>query len=128
MPNHGVVRKTNQREAIVRAFENSEGPLSPQEVLDAARKVVPTLGIATVYRNIKLLIENKAIVPVQIPGEPPRYEVAGKDHHHHFHCRQCDRVFEVHGCDGLVLSLTPEGFLLEAHDLTLMGLCAECAG
>lgn len=127
MESNGLVRKTSQRDAILQAFEAADRPLSPQEVLDAAKEVVPSLGIATVYRNIKLLVDNQTLVPVQLPGEPPRYERAGKAHHHHFHCRQCDRVFEVVGCDAVFRRITPKGFQLEAHDLTLTGLCAECA-
>jgi Fur family ferric uptake transcriptional regulator len=63
-----------------------------------------------------------------LPGESPRYEEAGKAHHHHFHCRKCDRVFEVDGCDAIFRRITPQGFRLESHDLTLSGLCADCAG
>jgi Fur family transcriptional regulator, ferric uptake regulator len=102
-------------------------PLSPKELLEAARTHVKGIGIATVYRNIKSLHEEGWLTPVELPGEPPRYEVAGKGHHHHFHCRTCDRVFEVEGCPGNLLSVTPEGFHLERHEFVLYGLCVQCA-
>lgn len=119
-------RKTSQREAITGAFTETERPLSPQEVLDAAQGEVPGMGIATVYRNIKRLTAEGWLVPVEIAGEPTRYERAGKRHHHHFHCQVCDRVFEVHGCVDTIRQLTPRGFELLGHDLVLMGRCAEC--
>jgi Fur family ferric uptake transcriptional regulator len=128
MESDRLVRKTSQRDAIQQAFADADRPLSPQEVLDAAKAVVPSIGIATVYRNIKLLVDQDELVPVQLPGESPRYEEAGKAHHHHFHCRKCDRVFEVDGCDAIFRRITPQGFRLESHDLTLSGLCADCAG
>jgi hypothetical protein len=43
-------RNTRQRSAIRDAIAQAERPLLPQEVLDAAQRAVPGLGIATVYR------------------------------------------------------------------------------
>ena len=106
-------RNTRQRQAIRRIFEENDRPLSPQEVLPAAQSYAPGLGIATVYRNVKALLEDGWLESVSLPGEPPRYEIAGKRHHHHFRCRCCDRVFEINGCYTNLLQLTPRGFRLE---------------
>jgi Fur family ferric uptake transcriptional regulator len=120
-------RDTRQRRAIREAFEAFGHPLSPREVLEFAQQGVPGLGIATVYRNVKALQDEGWLVPVELPGEPPRYEVAGKGHHHHFHCRICDRVYEVEGCPGNIQAITPDGFQLERHEFVLYGLCEACA-
>ncbi len=121
-------RNTRQRQAIRRIFEEADRPLSPQEVLPAAQSYVPGLGIATVYRNLKVLVADGWLESVALPGESPRYEVAGKRHHHHFRCRTCDRVFEIDGCStNLVVQLTPRGFRLEGHDVVLYGLCMACS-
>jgi len=96
-------------------------------VLDAAQVQVPSLGIATVYRNLKALVEEGALRPVNLPGENPRFELAGHHHHHHFQCRQCDRVFDVHACPGDLSGMAPQGFTVEDHDLTLYGRCKDCA-
>jgi Fur family transcriptional regulator, ferric uptake regulator len=120
-------RETRQRTAIREALEAAGHPLSPRELLDAASRRVESLGIATVYRNLKAFQEEGWIVSVELPGEPPRYEMAGKDHHHHFHCRKCDRVFEVEGCPGNLAAVTPEGFELESHEFVLYGRCEACA-
>ena len=49
-------RSTRQRRAIREAFLEAGRPLSPQEVLELARKKVPSLGLATVYRTLKGLV------------------------------------------------------------------------
>lgn len=121
-------RKTRQREAIWLAFERASRPLGPLEILDAAQRDVPRLGLATVYRNIKALIGEGRLRVVELPGSADRYEVAGKDHHHHFHCRACDGVFEVETCPGDFEAVTPVGFHLEKHEVTLYGICESCAG
>jgi Fur family transcriptional regulator, ferric uptake regulator len=120
-------RETRQRRAIRKAIEDAGHPLSPKELLELASNEVEGLGIATVYRNIKVLQDDGWLTPVELPGEPPRYEVAGKGHHHHFHCRSCDRVFDVEECPGELKRVTPRGFRLERHEFVLYGLCVECA-
>jgi Fur family ferric uptake transcriptional regulator len=120
-------RDTQQRRAIRAALEQAGRPLSPLEVLDAAKEGCPGLGTATVYRNLKALLAEDWLAQVDLPGEPPRYELAGKDHHHHFHCRQCGRLYELEGCPGALSFLIPQGFALEAHEVTLYGRCLTCA-
>jgi len=101
-------------------------PLSPAEVLDAAKAEVPSMGIATVYRTIKTLVDEGEIKSIDVPGEAPRYEVAHLGHHHHFHCRACDKVFEVDGCPADIQKLAPAGFLTEGHEVMLFGRCVAC--
>ena len=120
-------RDTHQRRAIRNAFREAGRPLSPVEVLAAASVDVPNLGTATIYRTVKSLLEAGWLIPVALPGEPPRYELAGKDHHHHFHCRACGKLFELEGCPEGLRQLTPAGFQMEAHEVVLYGQCAECA-
>ncbi|HYW33202.1 MAG TPA: transcriptional repressor [Gemmatimonas sp.] len=119
-------RNTRQRDAIRHVFESTPRPLGPGEVLDAAQRRVSGLGMATVYRTINALLEAEWLVAVELPGEAPRYERAGAGHHHHFRCSACARVFEIPGCPGDLRELTPPGFELERHDVTLYGRCARC--
>lgn len=120
-------RKTQQRAAICQAFVEADRPLSPQEVLSAAQHRHPRLGIATVYRNIKALTEEGWLRSVGLPGVPDRYETANREHHHHFHCRTCDGVFEVDSCPGDLETITPDGFEVESHEIILYGVCSDCA-
>ena len=119
-------RRTRQRDAILAAFHRADRPLSPGEVRDLASRSVPSLGIATVYRNVKALLEDGTLRVVNVPGQPDRYERAGKEHHHHFHCRACDGLFEVEACPGGLAALAPDGFRTERHEIILFGLCSGC--
>lgn len=124
----GVTRTTRQRAAIRRVIDASPRPLLPVEILELAQREVAALGIATIYRNLKLLLEGAEIRAVELPGEAPRYESARHAHHHHFQCRVCARVFDIHGCPGDFAALAPRGFKVDEHDLTLYGRCADCGG
>ncbi len=121
-------RQTQQRVAIESAFVAAGRPLGPQEILDAAREQVPSLNLATVYRTLKRMIEDKAIHPVELPGESARYELqsAAEHHHHHFRCGECDAVYDLEGCVEGLHKLLPAGFLMTGHDIVLYGSCAAC--
>lgn len=119
-------RKTQQQSLIRGLFQHTERPLSAQELLDAAVSIQPGIGVATIYRGIKSLLEDNFITPVEIPGTTPRYEKVGIHHHHHFLCQKCDRVFPVGGCPGHLEKLVPPGFRMNSHKIVLEGFCVEC--
>lgn len=119
-------RDTVQRRAIRDVLLEANRPMSPQEVLKDARARVPKMGIATVYRTVKGLTEQGWLVTVELPGEPQRYEVSGKAHHHHFSCRECGRVYEIQGCPKELEKLVPRGFTMESHEVILYGCCDKC--
>ena len=118
-------RKTVQREAIQEVFRNSEHPLRLEDILAQGRLLVPTLNRATVYRNLKLLVEIGWLAQVQHPSLGTIYERADLAHHHHFHCNSCDRIYELPGCV-LNAVATPEGFIVQEHEIFLSGLCPAC--
>jgi Fur family ferric uptake transcriptional regulator len=119
-------RTTPQRNAIYGALAGSGRPLSVAEIHGLASSSAAGLGIATVYRNLKLLQSEGEIVAVDLPGHPPRWELAPERHHHHFLCVSCDRLFEVPGCPEGLKRLLPEGYTLEEHDILLRGRCDAC--
>jgi Fur family ferric uptake transcriptional regulator len=100
-------RKTNQRNAIQEVFRNIDRPLD-------------------IYRNLKILVEKGWLKKIYTPGRGALYERAGKEHHHHFQCRQCDRLFEIAGCAFNEQSSTPPGFITEEHEVYLYGICSSC--
>ena len=104
-----------------------EGKLTNARGADEkAQKAVPNLGIATVYRTVKGLIDDGELTAVELPGEPQRYERAGKGHHHHFTCNTCGRMFEMDGCPQGLHLLVPDGFKMESHEVFIYGRCADC--
>jgi Fur family transcriptional regulator, ferric uptake regulator len=120
-----VRRNTRQRQVIRDVFATEARPLAIREATTAARKRVPSLGIATVYRAVRDLLDEKWLVALAFAGET-RFERAGIDHHHHFHCGSCDRVFDIAGCSADIERLAPKGFVVREHEITVRGLCGSC--
>jgi Fur family ferric uptake transcriptional regulator len=119
-------RNTLQRDAIRQVLVQADRPISTGEVFDMAKRQIPGLGIATVYRALKSLQEERLIEEVGLPGQSSRWEMVGKVHHHHFLCDTCNRMFEVYGCPEDIGRLLPKGYTLEQHDILLQGQCVDC--
>jgi Fur family transcriptional regulator, ferric uptake regulator len=121
-------RQTQQRDAILDVITRAAGPLTVPEILERSQERVPGLGIATVYRTVKLLLETARVQTVILPSGETRYESTGLGHHHHFHCRSCDEVFDLATCPVQVPRGAYEGgYLVEDHELTLYGTCPSCS-
>jgi Fur family transcriptional regulator, ferric uptake regulator len=119
-------RNTQQRREIRDVFQHNDRPLAAEEVLDLAQQKVTGLGMATVYRTIKALTDEGWLLRVEVPGAPPRYEMRGKAHHHHFHCLKCGKLFELEGCLERLGNLIPPSFRVVDHVVLLYGYCATC--
>lgn len=121
-------RHTRQRDVILQVLQDAEGPLSVPELHARARHELASLGVATVYRTLKLLQDGGQVRALFLDGES-RFERADLGHHHHFACRNCKKVFDLASCP---LALPggahyPDGFVVETHEVTLYGLCPGCA-
>jgi Fur family ferric uptake transcriptional regulator len=120
-------RNTRQKTTIRTVFEAADRPMTVEDVLEVAGREIEGLGIATVYRAVNALLSEGWLDAVEIPGEPVRYERTGKEHHHHFRCERCERIFDVEGCVTNIKDLVPPSFRLRDHVVTLYGLCPQCA-
>ena len=119
-------RKTNQKNAIEEVFRQQDRPLGIEEIVMSGRRIVESLNQATVYRNLKLLVERGWLRKINTPELGSLYERAGKGHHHHFQCRFCDHLFEIPGCTMKEEQPAPPGFVIEGHEVFLFGICSAC--
>ncbi|MGA8090870.1 MAG: transcriptional repressor [Terracidiphilus sp.] len=119
-------RNTRQKMVIREAFARANRPLSPEEALQTAQQYHPTIGIATIYRNIQALVKGRWLEPVEVPGDATRYEVAGKEHHHHFQCNDCGKLYDLEGCVAQSRPKLPKGFRASGHEFYVYGTCATC--
>ncbi len=120
-------RKTAQRSAIEQVFKEQNRALRIEDILAHGRRMVESLNQATVYRNLKLLVESGWLRQISHPSLGSLYELADKAHHHHFHCHSCNRVYELPGCALKEKEAAPEGFIVEDHEIFLSGICPSCA-
>jgi Fur family ferric uptake transcriptional regulator len=121
-----VIRTTRQRLTIEEVFQKEARPLTPPEVFEGAKRILPQIGLRTVYRQLKDMAVEGIIVGVDYPGQPLRYEWVSDAHHAHFICRQCDRVFDMQVDVPDVKITPPPGFTVTGQETVFYGTCPEC--
>lgn len=123
------LRASKVREAVVDAFLLTEDHIDLEGLLARVRKRTPSVGMATVYRTMKLLEEAEVASARDYEGRT-LYEVAvGKAHHDHLMCETCGRVVEFLS-DEIEKHqdeiAARHGFVLRRHRHELFGICADC--
>src|SRR5919106_1393791 len=83
-------RYTGNRRLLVRVMLEAGHPLTLPEILLAE----PQLAQSSVYRNLALLEQAKAVHRITGGGDFARYELAEDltQHHHHLICSSCGTV------------------------------------
>lgn len=122
------LRATPQRRAVLAAFAGgASGHLTAQAVSERARREVPELARATVYKALGELVRVGLLQVVPGPGAA-RYDPNPDRDHQHFRCRCCGALHdvEVAGLGGLRLR-SGTGFVTERRTIVFEGLCPKCA-
>ena len=109
---------------MIRTLEKADGPLSAKELW--SRLCDTGVGLATVYRALKRGVDDGTLEVVEVASGGVRYEPKDREHHHHFLCSSCDRVFDLVGCVKGLGSLIPANFQMTGHDVVLFGTCDKC--
>ena len=119
------VRLTPQRRAVLDSIVRQRGAFTAADVYDDARTAEPSLGLATVYRTLELLLGTGSVSRL---GEAT-YVRCRPGHHHHLVCVSCGGVEETELCGvpSPALLRRRHGFRAESHALDVYGLCARCA-
>ncbi|MFH1625547.1 MAG: transcriptional repressor [Pseudomonadota bacterium] len=121
-------RDTKQREAILRVLRNTRSHPTADQIYDEVRKNIPNISKGTVYRNLLVLQEDRAITELKLNGTLSRYELK-QEGHYHFKCEQCGRVSDIdmpvdRELDQQVAKRT--GLKISYHQLEFRGLCKDC--
>jgi Fur family transcriptional regulator, ferric uptake regulator len=126
------MRRTRQRSRIAQALARlarKGATFSTEDLWLNLRREDATMGRATVYRAVDLLLEAGVLDRVVLPDGSSTHRVCGGAHHHHVTCTGCNRTVSIDAClPGEVLaavSRTTE-FVIDGHALELYGRCPSC--
>ncbi|HVU49304.1 MAG TPA: transcriptional repressor [Polyangia bacterium] len=126
------LKTTQQREAIVDAFLRTSGHVNLEDLLTHARRKQPSVGLATVYRTVKLLEEAGIAAARHFGPGQTLYEVSeGRAHHDHLICESCGYIteFESDEIEELQDAAARRfGFNVIRHRHELFGLCEKARG
>ncbi|HOJ63663.1 MAG TPA: transcriptional repressor [Spirochaetota bacterium] len=124
------IRKSKQREKILEIFLGSEGHLTIQELFQIAREKYKNIGIATIYRAMKIFCGAGLAEEVDVGDGNKRYEHKyNHNHHDHLICEKCGKIIEF--SNNIIEKIQQDicnklGFKPTSHKLQINGICKEC--
>jgi len=126
---HGL-KITQQREEIAEIFLQADQHLSAEELYRRIRRTHPEVGLSTVYRTLKLLVDAGLASRRDFGDGITRYEPrSGAGHHDHLICVRCGAIieFENQKIEALQKEVAAlKGFTVTRHRLEIFGYCHQC--
>ena len=121
-------RSTPQLALVLDAVRNSgtEHPTA-ELVYERVRRVLPSISLGTVYRNLQRLVEEGRIGAAHLGARSLHYDPTATPHDH-FVCRQCGRVEDLMESAPEPVRRAAEyaGHDVTSHTLVLYGRCRAC--
>jgi Fur family peroxide stress response transcriptional regulator len=123
----GVLRDTPQRRHVYDLLVNKRDHPTATEVFLRAKKGMPSISLATVYNSLETLVACGLVKQVHVDREPTRF-CPNLEEHGHFVCDQCAKVFDIDlAAERSQQWSLPVGFTITHHEISLRGICADCA-
>ena len=123
-------RNTVQRREVIGVLSQVQGFVSAQELHSLIGRDGGHIALATVYTQLKKLLQDGAVDVVMTDrGESLYRRCVVESHHHHLSCRRCGATVEV---DAPELETWAHdigerfGFREIRHVVEFNGICASC--
>ncbi len=118
-------RVTASRWTVAKAVARQRGHFTAEGL----GQELPGVGRATIYRNVKLMVDMGLVCRVLLENGRLHYQVSHRGHHHHLICTECGHSQDLLGCEiEPVLRERAAGhqFSMEGHWLEVYGRCRDC--
>lgn len=120
---------THQRQVIYETVLSLHGHPSTEMIYAKVRRKIPSISLATVYKNLRTFIESGMLREVSLHHGSLRIESNQKPHHH-LVCTRCKSITDMDeaGIDPVQLrQKLPPGFRVSRIAVDVLGICPQCA-
>lgn len=121
-------RNTKQKETIINFLSSTKTHPTIYEIYDTLKKDNPSIGRATIYRNVAKLVQNGIVRKITTKDGIDHYDGNIIDHTH-FHCTSCNKIVDIisKSITNEILNLEREyNIEISNYELLLRGKCMEC--
>jgi Fur family ferric uptake transcriptional regulator/Fur family peroxide stress response transcriptional regulator len=122
------LKATFQRTQILEVIEKY-GHIAIERIYEEVSKIHASLSLATIYKNILLMVERGVLTEVPIIGQKSKYEIVKEDHLH-LVCTECgevvDKMLDDATAENTLRLAETSGFVLDHRQVNLYGICKAC--
>ncbi|TGE38391.1 transcriptional repressor [Desulfosporosinus fructosivorans] len=123
------MKSTRHRNAILLLLEQSEHPITAEELYISLKGKTATINLSTVYRTLDTFASKNLVIKSTMDDGKARYELNHHEHKHHLFCVGCHKVISIEDCPmgELQESLKKKiDFDVTGHKLEIYGYCHNC--
>jgi len=120
-------RNTQQRNIIYDIVASTNTHPTADWIYEQAKKQIPNISLGTVYRNLKVLVEEGKILEIN-DGKVSRFD-ANILPHHHFKCESCGSLYDIEEGELLYINkdlAQKKGYTVNSSFVVLYGICPKC--
>lgn len=122
------LKATIQRLSILEIVQGT-GHSTIDDIYATVREKHSSISLATVYKNIEILLQKEVMTEVPIAGRKSKYEIKKSDHIHLI-CQECgsveDEMMETMPQEQLMRIAQKDDFTLSQSQINLYGICRNC--
>ncbi len=120
------LKATPQRLEIANALYTN-GHIGIEHLYELMVKKFSSISLATIYKNINIMLEASFIQEVKIPNAKSVYELT-KDTHAHIVCQKCAEITDIKIDLSSIVenAMQTSGYKISKSDLVLSGTCKNC--
>ncbi|MDG6228512.1 MAG: Fur family transcriptional regulator [Candidatus Thermoplasmatota archaeon] len=123
------LKVTQQRLEILRYVESHLTHPTADEIFQSLTKKYPSLSKTTIYNTLETLTNAGIIQRLTICPTEHRYDF-NHDMHHHFICKQCGKIFDIHftcpNVETIEKDILKDGHRIEEVHGYFRGKCKDC--
>lgn len=122
------LKATIQRLSILEILQGT-GHSTIDDIYVTVREKHASISLATVYKNIEMLLEKGVLAEVPLAGRKSKYEIKKHDHIHLI-CQVCgsveDETMDAIPQEQLTRIAQKDDFILSQSQINLYGICRNC--
>ena len=125
------VRITETRKAVIAYMIWTHAHPSAEKIYQDLRPEFPNMSLATVYNNLKVLIEEGFVEEIKIKNDNTTYFDFMGHEHLNIVCEKCGRIADFEDVDLPDLRREAEkqtGYKITKTKVLIYGICADCLG
>lgn len=117
------VKPSTQRIAIMKFLMENRVHPTVDIIYSGLKDEMPTLSRTTIYNTVRLLVENKAIVALDVDGKNTRFDYVECEHAHFF-CKACGTIVDMELGD--FSPVKNDKVHIDSINIYYKGLCNLC--
>lgn len=119
------------RGRVIDFLDRQECCVGAQEIHRELRARGESVGLASVYRVLDVLVEKRLVQRLDLGDGVTRFEAIRdeSDHHHHIVCDDCGKIetFADQRLERVLRDVEANsGYAVAGHDIVLRGACSTC--